>query len=72
MLENIPSQKTMTELLGQSMFEIWQRLCLAIDEKYEMERIWNTGGRIGSTSINIVKVGRRFAASTPKIIALVS
>ena len=45
MLENIPSQKTMTELLGQSMFEIWQRLCLAIDEKYEMERIWNTGGK---------------------------
>ena len=45
MLENIPSQKTMTELLGQSLFEIWQRLCLAIDEKYEMERIWNTGGK---------------------------
>ena len=45
MLENIPSQKTMTELLGQSLFEIWQRLCLAIDEKYEMERIRNTGGK---------------------------
>ena len=45
MLENIPSQKTMTELLGQSMFEIWQRLCLVIDEKYEIERIWNTGGK---------------------------
>lgn len=45
MLENIPSQKTMTELLGQSLFEIWQRLYLAIDEKYEMERIWNTGGK---------------------------
>ena len=45
MLENIPSQKTMTELLGQSLFEIWQRLCLAIDEKYNIERIWNTGGK---------------------------
>ncbi len=45
MLENIPSQKTMTELLGQSLFEIWQRLCLVIDEKYEIERIWNTGGK---------------------------
>ena len=45
MLENLPSQKTMTELLGQSLFEIWQRLCLAIDEKYEIERIWNTGGK---------------------------
>ena len=45
MLENLPSQKTMTELLGQSLFEIWQRLCLAIDEKYNIERIWNTGGK---------------------------
>ena len=45
MLENIPSQSTMTELLGQSLFEVWQALCSAIDEKYEMERIWNTGGK---------------------------
>ena len=40
MLENIPSQSTMTELLGRSLFEVWQGLSLAIDEKYEMERLW--------------------------------
>ena len=45
MLENIPSQSTMTELLGQSLFEVWQTLCSAIDEKYDMERLWNTGGK---------------------------
>lgn len=45
MLENIPSQSTMTELLGESLFEVWQKLCLTIDEKYEMERLWNTGGK---------------------------
>ncbi len=45
MLENTPSQSTMTELLGQSLFEVWQALCLAIDEKYDMERLWNTGGK---------------------------
>ena len=45
MLENIPSQSTMTELLGQPLFEVWQELCSAIDEKYEMERLWNTGGK---------------------------
>ena len=58
MLENIPSQKTMTELLGQSMFEIWQRLCLAIDEKYEMERIWNTGGKNWIYEYKYRKVGK--------------
>ena len=45
MRENTPSQSIMTELLGQSLFEVWQELCSAIDEKYEMERIWNTGGK---------------------------
>ena len=43
MLENIPTRSTMTELLGQSLFEVWQELCSAIDEKYEMERLWSTG-----------------------------
>ena len=45
MLENAPTQSTMTELLGQSLFEVWQELCSAIDEKYDMERLWNTGGK---------------------------
>ena len=45
MLENIPTQSTMTELLGQPLFEVWQELCSVIDEKYEMERLWNTGGK---------------------------
>ena len=45
MLENIPTQSTMIELLGQPLFEVWQELCSAIDEKYDMERLWNTGGK---------------------------
>ncbi len=35
----------MAELLGQPLLEVWQALCLAIDEKYDMERVWNTGGK---------------------------
>ena len=45
MLENISSQSTMAELPGQFWIEVWQGLCTAIDEKYEMERLWNTGGK---------------------------
>lgn len=42
MLENIPSQSIMTELLGQSLYEVWQALCSTIDERYDMEQLWNT------------------------------
>ena len=45
MLENIPSQLAMTDLLGPSLFEVWQELCSTIDEKYDMERLWATGGK---------------------------
>ena len=45
MLEKIPSPSAMAELLGQPLFEVWQALCTAIDEKYEMERVWDTGGK---------------------------
>ena len=45
MLETIPSPAAMAELLGQPLFEVWQALCAAIDERYEMDRVWNTGGR---------------------------
>ena len=45
MSEKIPSQSTMTDLLGQQLFEVWQKLCVVIDEKYEMERLWNAGGK---------------------------
>ena len=72
MLENIPSQSTMIELLGQSLFEVWQALCSAIDEKYDMERLWNTGGKNGLTSINIAEVEKYFVAYMQKVIVLVS
>ena len=45
MLEKIPSQSYLEELLGLSLSEVWQALCSAIDEKYEMEQVWNSGGK---------------------------
>ena len=45
MLDIVPSELVMIELLGQSLFEIWQDLCSAIDDKYEMERVWNAGDK---------------------------
>ena len=70
MLENIPSQSIMTELLGKSLYEVWQALCSAIDEN----TIWNSHGilaaRIGIMSINIAEAVKHFAAYTLKVIAL--
>lgn len=40
-----PSSKDLLSLIGESLYEVWQGLCRLIDEKYEMERIWNQGGK---------------------------
>ena len=59
MLENVPSQSTMTELLGQSLFEVWQGLCSVIEEKYEMERLWNVGGKNWTYEYKYRRGGKR-------------
>ena len=72
MIENIPSQSTMTDLLGQSLFDVWQALCSAIDENTKWTGCGIPGVRIGLTSINIAEAAKPFAACTQKITALAS
>ena len=69
MSEKIPSQSTMTDLLGQPLFEVWQKLCVVIDEKYEMNDCGMLTERIGFMSINIAGEEKRSAACTQKTIA---
>lgn len=45
MLEKIPSQTDMVDLIDDALFEILEKLCLVINEKYDMEQTWNVGGK---------------------------
>ena len=45
MLKTIPTPNALEELLGPALFQVWQRLCQAIEERYDMERLWNSGGK---------------------------
>ena len=45
MLEKIPSESIMTDLLGKPLYDVWLSLCSVIDERYDMERSWNNGGK---------------------------
>lgn len=44
-LKNIPSKEEMISLIGKASFEAWKDLCALIEEKYDMERQWNSGGK---------------------------
>lgn len=45
MLDKIPSKTILIDLIGQPLFEVWKALCSLINEKYEMEQSWNSGGK---------------------------
>lgn len=45
MLEMIPTPEQMTALVGESLYEIWNKLCNLIDEKYDMDCLWDKGGK---------------------------
>lgn len=45
MLDTIPTTEEMTALLGKSLYEVWNNLCVLIDEHYDMERLWDKGGK---------------------------
>ena len=64
MLDIIPSKSVLIDLIGQSMFEIWQALCSAIDKNTR----WNESGiqveRTGNTSINIAEAEKHYAPCT--------
>lgn len=45
MLDKMPDAAEMAALTSQPLFEVWTRLCAAIEEKYDMERLWSRGGK---------------------------
>ena len=45
MLDTIPNEQEMTALVGSSLYDVWKELSALIDEKYEMDRLWDKGGK---------------------------
>lgn len=45
MLDTWPDEKQLAGLTGGPLFDVWKRLCARIEEKYDMDRMWNKGGK---------------------------
>ena len=59
MINIIPDENDMIALIGQSLYDVWQRLCAAIDEKYDMDRTAVASPRTMNT--NIAEAEKHFA-----------
>ncbi|MEC4184175.1 DUF3788 domain-containing protein [Adlercreutzia sp. R21] len=45
MLEHTPTDQELIALVGEPLFEVWATLCSVIDERYDMNRQWASGGK---------------------------
>ena len=62
MLDTIPNEEEMTALIGPSLYDVWNKLCILIDEKYEMECQWNKGGKAWNYEYKYRRGGKTLCA----------
>ena len=62
MLDMVPDAEQMTTLVGKSLYEIWTQLCAWSDEKYDMERLWGSGGKAWTYEYKYRRGGKTLCA----------
>lgn len=62
MLDAVSSAEQMTALVGTSLYEIWKQLCALIEEKYDMDRLWNQGGKAWTYEYKYRRGGKTLCA----------
>ena len=62
MLDRIPDEEQMTTLVGKSLYEVWKQLCTLIDEKYDMDCLWDKGGKAWTYEYKYRRGGKTLCA----------
>lgn len=62
MLDQIPDKEKMTDLIGKDLYDVWNKLCSLIDEKYDMDCMWNEGGKAWTYEYKYRRGGKTLCA----------
>ena len=62
----IPTPEALEALIGKELYDIWTSLCQLIEQKYNMEQLWNHGGKKWTYEYKYRKGGKRCVPYTPK------
>lgn len=63
MLDVKPTSEQMTALVGKSLYEeVWKKLCALIEEQYDMDRLWNNGGKAWTYEYKYRRGGKTLCA----------
>ncbi len=62
MSDKIPEVEKLTALVGTTLYGIWEKLCALIDEKYDAEHLWNSGGKAWTYEYKYSRGGKTLCA----------
>lgn len=62
MLEIIPSNDDLSALIGNDLFNVWSKLCAEIEQKYDMDMLWNSGGKAWTYEYKYRRGGKTLCA----------
>ncbi|MDE6001364.1 MAG: DUF3788 domain-containing protein [Clostridia bacterium] len=62
MLDMIPNAEEMTSLVSKPLYDVWNNLCVLIDDKYDMDCLWNKGGKAWKYEYKYRKGGKTLCA----------
>ena len=62
MLDILPGAEEMTALVGKPLYEVWNQICALIEENYDMDRLWNQGGKVWTYEYKYRRGGKTLCA----------
>ena len=58
----VPTPRDIETLIGTELHNVWNRLCQLIEQSYEMEQLWNRGGKAWTYEYKYRKGGKSLCA----------
>lgn len=58
----IPSSEELENLLGKELYNLWTSLCQFVEQRYEMEQLWNSGGKAWTYEYKYRRGGKTLCA----------
>ncbi len=70
MLEKIPTDEELCLIMGEEKFKVWSEVNKFIEMNYNIESIWDKGGKTGIYELKYRKSGKTLCALYPRELGL--
>jgi hypothetical protein len=66
MLEKIPTDEELNSIMGEENFKVWSEVNCFIEKNYNVEYMWDKGGKTGIYELKYRKSGKTLCALYPR------